>query len=400
MATEESSFAQRSREKLRFEHADMDYYLSWIVGRAVYGGSDRTECLDTAARIEDGDVASWQQAWGPLARRVEEEAEAALARGERAEARRAFLRACTYYRAPLFMMGPQEPAFYAHWSKMQACFRQAAALFDPPIEPVQVPFQGKLLAGYAWQVDGSGRPRPTLVVAGGLETFAEDCYFMVGPAATARGYNAIAVDLPGQGLNPDQGLHFEARMGEAVGAVVDYVQARPDVDAGRTALFGFSWGGHIAFQGARYVEGIRAMIANPPMPDVFRAAWAQQQGHKRRDLVTRAVFNQIAWRFGLKVSLRPGDLGRRLRKAYGYLRYGKVNPREVRCPVLCLAGEGEAPITLTIARSCIEQLPHPQTKLIIFTREQGGEAHCQVNNLPLPNTAIFDWLDEVFGPAV
>jgi hypothetical protein len=35
--------------------------------------------------------------------------------------------------------------------------------------------------------------------------------------------------------------------------------------------------------------------------------------------------------------------------------------------------------------------------MIIFTKEQGGEAHCQVNNLALPNQAIFDWLDEVLG---
>ena len=34
-----------------------------------------------------------------------------------------------------------------------------------------------------------------------------------------------------------------------------------------------------------------------------------------------------------------------------------------------------------------------------FTREQGGEAHCQVNNLALPNEVMFDWLDEGFEAA-
>jgi hypothetical protein len=33
--------------------------------------------------------------------------------------------------------------------------------------------------------------------------------------------------------------------------------------------------------------------------------------------------------------------------------------------------------------------------MVIFTKEQGGEAHCQVNNLALPNTVMFDWLDEI-----
>lgn len=96
--------------------------------------------------------------------------------------------------------GPKELAFCTHYAKMHACFRRAAALFEPPIEPVQVPFEDKLLAGYAWQVDSSGEQRPALIVAGGVDTFAEDCYFVTGPAPAERGCNAIAVDLPGQGL--------------------------------------------------------------------------------------------------------------------------------------------------------------------------------------------------------
>jgi len=72
-----------------------------------------------------------------------------------------------------------------------------------------------------------------------------------------------------------------------------------------------------------------------------------------------------------------------------------VDVRQVSCPTLLLAGEGEAPITLDIVRECYERLPHSQKKMIVFTKEQGGEAHCQVNNLALPNQTIFDWLDTV-----
>jgi len=36
-----------------------------------------------------------------------------------------------------------------------------------------------------------------------------------------------------------------------------------------------------------------------------------------------------------------------------------------------------------------------QKRLVIFTKEQGGEAHCQVNNHELPNRVVFDWLDAV-----
>ena len=61
-----------------------------------------------------------------------------------------------------------------------------------------------------------------------------------------------------------------------------------------------------------------------------------------------------------------------------------------------IAGEGEAKITPDLARECFEKLPNPNKKLHILTREEGGEAHCQIDNLPLLNQILFDWLDDVF----
>jgi pimeloyl-ACP methyl ester carboxylesterase len=390
-----SGFAQRSLEKIHFEHPDMDYYLSWMMGREIYDGSSHAELMATAQKIPNGDVQAWHSEWSALAQRVEAEAESALQKGDEETARKTFLRACTYHRGPLFIMGQKHPDFYRHWQKMQACFRQAARLNHPLIEPIEVPFQEHTLSGYFWKVDDSQSPRPTLIVVGGVETWAEDCYFMVGPAGPARGYNVITADLAGQGMNPDKGLHFGARMEVTAKALVDYALSRPEVDPNRLALFGFSWGGHIAFKAARFDPRLKAMIANPPMPDVFRAALAQQKGHNRQDPISRTAFDQIVWRFGLKISFNPKDIAARFGKAWDYLTNGKVAVKKIACPALLLAGEGEAEITLKITRECLAQLPNPQKKMVIFTREQGGEAHCQVNNLALPNRVMFDWLDEV-----
>ena len=395
MNAETTSFAQRSLEKIHFDHKDMDYYLSWILGREIYNGSNREECLATAQRITNADAESWYSAWSALAEQVQREAESALEKGDRAAARNAFLRACTYHRAPLFIMGPKHPDFYRHWQNMQSCFRRAAELSDPVIEPIEVPFGEHTLPGYFWQVDDSKTPRPTLVVVGGVETWAEDCYFMIGPAGAERGYNVITADLAGQGMNPDQGLHFGARMEATARALVDYAFSRPEVDQERLALFGFSWGGHIAFKAARFDPRLKAMIANPPMPDVFRSVLAQQKDHNRHDPISRTAFDQIVWRFGLKISFNPRDIAARFGKAWDYLTNGKVDVSQIRCPALLLAGEGEAPVTLAIVRECYEKLPDPKKKMVIFTREQGGEAHCQINNLALPNRTMFDWLDEV-----
>lgn len=396
MANKNTSFAQRSRKKIHFDHKDMDYYLSWILGREIYDGSDRTECLSTAERIPNADSGRWQREWSILANRVQSQAETALQNRERETARKAFLRACTYHRAPLFVMGRNDPNFYMHWRSMQTCFQKAGQLFDPVIEPIEVPFRQHTLPGYFWKADGNQTPRPTLIVVGGVETWAEDCYFMIGPSGAERGYNVITADLAGQGMNPDKGLHFGARMEITAKALVDYALARPEVDSDRLALFGFSWGGHVAFKAARFDMRIQAMIANPPMPDVFRSVLAQQKDHNRHDPISRAAFDQIVWRFGLKISFNPKDIAARFRKAWDYLRNGRVDVKQIYCPTLLLAGDGEAEITLKIVHECFEQLPHPHKKMVIFTKEQGGEAHCQVDNLALPNQTMFDWLDEVW----
>jgi pimeloyl-ACP methyl ester carboxylesterase len=395
MNNQSTSFAQRSLEKIYFDHKDMDYYLSWIMGREIYDGSDREECLSTAKHINNADAESWYTEWNFLAEQVQSQAEHALENGEQETARKAFLRASTYHRATLFIMGPKHPDFYSHWSRMQTCFQKAAELFDPIIEPIEVPFQGGTLPGYFWKADNSKTPRPTLVVVGGVETWAEDCYFMIGSAGPRRGYNVITADLAGQGMNPDKGLHFGARMEITAKALVDYALSRPEVDPDRLALFGFSWGGHIAFKAARFDSRIRAMIANPPMPNVFRSVLAQQKGHNRHDPISRTAFDQIVWRFGLKISFNPKDIAARFAKAWDYLTNGNVDVSQVSCPILLLAGEGEAPVTLDILRECYKKLPNPQKEMVIFTKEQGGEAHCQVNNLALPNQTIFDWLDRV-----
>lgn len=395
MVNQHSAIAQRSLTKIHFDHKDMDYYLSWIMGRALYEGSRAAECLAVAAQIKDADAQSWQQAWSALAQQVEAEAQTALQQGQTALARERFFCACTYYRAPLFLMSARNAAFHSTVQKMQACFGQAAALCQPSIARIDVTYQNQPLTGYLWTVDASQQPCPTLIVIGGIETFAEDCYFMIGSSGAAHGYNVLTVDLPGQGVTPDQGLYFGARMEQPLRAVIDYALSRPEVDAARLALFGFSWGGHIVFKGGQHDRRIKALIANPPMPNVFRSVLAQQKGHNRHDPLARLAFDQIVWRMGLRISLNPRDIGRRFAKAYDYFFYGKADPRQIPCPTLLLAGDGEAAITLQIARECYAQLPNPQKKLVIFTKEDGGEAHCQIDNLALPNRVIFEWLADV-----
>lgn len=127
METKQTVIAQRSQQKLYFDHKDMDYYFSWIVGRQIYNGSEAGECFYVASRIIDGDPKSWQQEWVRLAKHIEKQGSQALNQGNLQNARELYLRACTYYRAPLFIMHPKNLAFSENWRKMKLCFQNAAS---------------------------------------------------------------------------------------------------------------------------------------------------------------------------------------------------------------------------------------------------------------------------------
>jgi pimeloyl-ACP methyl ester carboxylesterase len=381
--------AQRGAEKVVFANADMDYYLLWILGREAFAGSDRRECLETAARITDGDPSSWEAEWARLAGRVETEARALGAEGRVEEARGAWLRACTYHRAPLFVMDPDQAGFREAIGGMQDCFSRAAALFDPPLERVSVPYAGRQLSGWMWKPDSREVRRPTLLVVGGMETWVEDDYFFTGRLATDRGWNVLAVDLPGQGMNPDQGLFLESRADLAVKALLDYAVARQDVDPRGIALLGVSWGGYIVLKGAQDEPRLAAVIADPATPDIWSFARSQQSGD-RGDPIKTAVFKQLAWRYGMRIS----DFFGRIRLALDWKKNGKADPARIPCPVLCIAAEGESAEAQRQARECRALAPSSGSRLVIFTREDGSAVHCQVDNPLLLNRVMLDWLEE------
>ena len=109
-------------------------------------------------------------------------------RGHLVSARESYLRAYSYYRAPLAFLSPIEhpERFRSQYAHARACFRRAASLFDPPIEPVDIPFEGTNLPAYLIAPRTDGTPRKTLIMAGGGDTFVEDLYAYIGPAATKR----------------------------------------------------------------------------------------------------------------------------------------------------------------------------------------------------------------------
>src|SRR5919106_1399261 len=108
------------------------------------------EVSTTASRIEEGDRDGWYREWIATADRIAAVGGKSAGAGHAVSARDAYLRASSYYRTaylPLYG-SPVDPRLVEAFDKETAAFRKAAALMTPPVEPVEIPFEGTTLPGY------------------------------------------------------------------------------------------------------------------------------------------------------------------------------------------------------------------------------------------------------------
>lgn len=403
--TTEKGLPRNPRIKFHFKREEFDFFFQWLAGMQSHGGVSIGEAYYAASRIREGDIESWEREWTELARRVEKRAEASEASGHRVSARESLLRAYTYYRAPLAFISPlAEPDRYrSTYEYARERFRRATSYFDVPIEAVEIPFRDATLPGYFLKPDAADVRRKTLLMIGGGDTFAEDLYYYLGPAALNRSYNYIFVDLPGQGLLPFQGLVWPERAEEPVGAVLDYLCDRPDVDTDRVAIFGLSGGGHLAPRAATGENRIKACIACALILD-FSAVWNRRFVELNRKAQRslpyrlfksyfawkrRAYFNMVdtyVWRFGLHSA---ADL-------INATRNYTVDPSKISCAFLNIVAQQEYEQSsgmMIAAHEAQRHVSHQTNDLVVMQADEGADSHGIGTNLGLLSQVTFDWLD-------
>ncbi|MEU5539871.1 alpha/beta fold hydrolase [Streptomyces sp. NPDC020362] len=380
-------------------------------GHIAYGGADFGEVVATSRRITEGDYGSWHDAWLATADRLAEDAAWALDAGHPVSARDGFLRASNYYRsAEFFLHGhPCDPRHEHAYERSVACFRSAAALFSPRIEPVQIPYEGTTLPGYLYRADTSGDPRPTVVMHNGFDGTAEEMHFFGAMAGVERGYTVLAFDGPGQpGPLHREGLVFRPDWENVVGPVLDFAMKRPEVDSRRVALLGNSMGGLLAPRAAAFDHRLAAVVAldgvydlGPAVTNLLPGERSETERRLRADsdpeldaLLDRMTTENPVLRWAIHHGMYV--MGAATPRAFGaayldyHLRDGIAS--QIRCPALiCEAAEDL--FFAGQARQLYDDLTCPKT-FLEFTAEEGADAHCQAGAQRLALARIYDWLDD------
>src|SRR5271156_4444114 len=273
-------------EKYPFFPDNIEYWFEAkrAFGAASYGASEFGEVMASLNRITSGDYEGWYNEWNATAERISAEADAQLAAGHRVSARDGYLRAANYFRTSEFFLhgNHEDPRIYSAYKRSIRAYKLSASLFDPPILPVEIPYENTTLPGYFHRVDESDQKRPLLIMHSGFDGSAEELHGEGARAGIERGYNILAFDGPGQyGPIHRERLPFRPDWEEVVTPVVDFAVKLPGVDTAKIALMGVSFGGYLALRAAAFEKRIAAVIANDGVYDYGAANLSAVPGEQR-----------------------------------------------------------------------------------------------------------------------
>jgi dienelactone hydrolase len=357
-----------------------------VKGMVAYGAAAMAEIdlitqrLKARATENDLDKA-WMEEWSKEADRVAKIGDDADAAGNAITAGNQYMRAGNYYYSAERFMPPDE-AKLAMYRKALRCYRGAMARLHPDIERVEVPYEGKSLP--AWFVKGRGQgPRPTVVLFDGMDNAKEMSVIFAGLDLARRGINVLAIDGPGQS-EPLRLHNIPTRHDyEAAGIpAYDYVTSRPEVDAKRVAVMGYSFGGYHAPRICAFDKRYAACVCFGAMHwNVYDFVKGHAPTDPRR---TSASTFQFRWVVGAP------DNETALEWSKKFTLEGVAE--KVTCPILILHGENDRVVPLAEANKLYERVGSKNKTLKIFTEAEGGAEHCQVDNRQLGVDFIGDWL--------
>src|SRR5579863_6255512 len=257
------SFSQQRSERT-IEEIKVEAIHRAEVGQYPLIGLDPADVKEAFNSIHTRDKDEWAAAFMGVADRYMNEAKA-LEKTDPAKANADYIRAWRLYsfgRWPI----PASPGKQRSYEKAIEAFLAHARFFDPPLEVVHIPFEGKEIIGYLRLPKNAKGPVPLVIAVNGLDSRKEDLTESFS-AILPFGIGYLAVDGPGTGQNPIKVSETADRM---LSRVIDYAQSRPEIDKNRLAMHGVSWGAYWATKMAIVERGrLRGASAQSPPVDKF-----------------------------------------------------------------------------------------------------------------------------------
>lgn len=365
---------------------------------APWGGGEIDEINRVGLRLKQrmGDDRAWFEEWSGEAQRIENIGHARAAEGKNHSAAAYLFRASNYYHVGERFVHNRNDESNAAYKRGVDAFRKAAGLVvRPRIEHVEVPYEGTSLPGIL--VHGDALPGrtgkvPAMVFLDGFDVTKEIQYFKGIPSLAARGVSVLILDAPGNGEAirfRNLPLHHETE--RHAGAAYDFLAARPEFDAKRIGIMALSLGGYYAPRAASMDHRFACCISWGPEWD-YHTKWQQRLAKiERGEALSLSVpWKHLLWVFGVETKEEA------FTKLEGFKLDGVI--QKMRCPYLLVHGEGDEQSPLEHAQKSVDACGSKDKTLKIFTREEGGYQHCQIDNLSIGTAYMWDWIEEKLKP--
>jgi dienelactone hydrolase len=317
-------------------------------------------------------------AFAAVAKRREAKANAAAQADHKVTARDNFFMAAVHWGAAQWPYDENDEINIAYNNKKRECYAKYATLADHHVEAVWVPFKDKAIPAWLHLPPGytSGK-LPVVIAVPGMDSYKEIQVALYGDKFLNRGMAVLAIDGPGQYEAPMIGLYFTMQNWMAAGpALVDWIAARPELDATRIAVSGTSFGSLFG----------TVLTANEPR---IKACAVMSVCHEPGG---QTIFQEASPTFKKRFMYMSGftDEGEfdEFRKSISW----RGHAEKIRAPYLCVAGEAEELSPLVHSEQLMAALPGPK-QMVVYQESRHSVGNVPAANLgPFPQVLVADWL--------
>lgn len=201
----------------------------------------REDVEQLVSHLSSLDPDLWGKEWEKLGLKYESLAEEQEKQGRSKEAGETYYLAYEYFRIGRYPV-PSSPEKMKCYKGALRTFLKAAPTMKPPVERVEIPFEGKKVVGYLQIPEGADRPA-VVMHWGGVDGWKEDRRSN-SDVLLQMGLACFTIDMPGAGENPCLGSDLKAE--RTFSTAMDYLEMRKDIDGKRIACMGGSFGGYWA----------------------------------------------------------------------------------------------------------------------------------------------------------
>ncbi len=381
------SFSQQHAER------SIDEIKAEAIHRAEVGqypliGLDPGDVKEAFVSIHTRDKDEWAAGFMGVADRYMNEAQA-LEKTDPTKANADYIRAWRLYsfgRWPI----PASAGKQRSYEKAIEAFRAHARFWDPPLEMVRIPFEGKEIIGYLRLPKNAKGPVPLVLAVNGLDSRKEDLSESFS-AILPFGIGFLAVDGPGTGQNP---IKVSENAERVLSRVLDYIATRPEIDKNRVAMHGVSWGAYWATKMA-IVEHARLRGASAQSPPTDRFF---QKDFLMNDLIGNReyLFDQVPALMAIFDNVTTVDEMAEVLPKMSLVKQGLLG--KPMAPMLILAGVRDTQVPIDDIYLLLNKGDVPKTAWI---NPQGGHLGRQVGVWPDPRIfkeVIIPWLVRTLEP--